>query len=128
MALHPELLMPDAQTPSRKPPLSLKAWLAKAVVFLSVTVLLGWFYGWASPRFFPKDKSAGLGLGIIHGALMPMALPSLLMGQDVDIYQTRNTGRPYKLGYIAGINACGLIFFGAAFWRPPVPAAKSAGA
>ena len=29
-----------------------------------------------------------------------------------------NTGRFYKMGYICGINFCGLIFFGLAFARP----------
>jgi hypothetical protein len=36
----------------------------------------------------------------------------------VDIYTANNSGRPYKLGYIAGINLCGLAFFGSVFWRP----------
>jgi len=54
----------------------------------------------------------------LHGALMPMALPSLVIGQDVDIFAANNSGRPYKIGYIFGINLCGLIFFGAAFWKP----------
>jgi len=49
---------------------------------------------------------------------MPMALPALLMGREVEIYSADNTGRAYKLGYIAGINVCGLVFFGGAFWRP----------
>jgi len=53
-----------------------------------------------------------------HGALMPMALPALLMGRDVEIYAKNNSGRVYKLGYIAGINLCGLVVFGGAFWRP----------
>ena len=55
---------------------------------------------------------------MLHGGLMPMALPSLVMGQNVDIFAANNSGRLYKLGYIAGINICGLIFFGSAFWRP----------
>jgi hypothetical protein len=49
---------------------------------------------------------------------MPVALPSLLLGNDVPIYATTSTGRIYKLGYIAGINLCGLLFFGTAFRRP----------
>jgi hypothetical protein len=49
---------------------------------------------------------------------MPVALPSLLLGRDVPIYAPINTGRTYKLGYIAGINLCGLVFFGAAFRQP----------
>jgi hypothetical protein len=64
-----------------------------------------------------------------HGACMPMALPALLMGRDVSIYSELNTGRGYKLGYIAGINLCGLVFFGGTFWRSkraPQPVSASA--
>jgi hypothetical protein len=53
----------------------------------------------------------------VHGFLMPVALPDLLAGKDVPIFAVNNTGRKYKLGYIAGINLCGLLFFGMAF-RP----------
>ncbi len=93
-------------------------WLTKAAVFLAVAVAFGWFYGWAAPRVFPTDTRAGFALGALHGALMPMALPSLALGRDVEIYAANNSGRVYKLGYIAGIDVCGLIFFGAIFWRP----------
>jgi hypothetical protein len=64
-----------------------------------------------------SDRPAGLAQGMIHGALMPLALPNLIVGDDVQIYAPRNTGRTYKLGYIAGVNACGLLFFGYLFWR-----------
>jgi len=47
-----------------------------------------------------------------------MALPSLVLGQDVDIFAANNSGRRYKIGYICGINLCGLIVFGSAFWKP----------
>lgn len=49
---------------------------------------------------------------------MPMALPSLILGQDVEIFAPENSGRNYKIGFIFGINACGLIFFGPLVWRP----------
>ncbi len=48
---------------------------------------------------------------------MPAALPNLLMGNDVPIYAEKNTGCTYKLGYTAGVNGCGLLFFGFFFWR-----------
>jgi hypothetical protein len=98
--------------------LLLKTCLRKAAVFLIVAVILGWFYAWASPWAFPREQRAGFGYGMLHGALMPMALPSLVMGKDVNIYAANNSGRVYKLGYITGINLCGLAFFGSAFWRP----------
>lgn len=93
-------------------------WLKKIVYFLVASLLLGWFYGWASPRAFPKNTTYGFGYGMLHGALMPLALPSLLMGQDIEIFATENSGRIYKIGYICGINVCGLSFFGPLFWRP----------
>ena len=99
-----------------------------ALRFLAVALLLGWFYGWAEPRFYPKEKRVGFGYGMMHGALMPMALPALVMGRDVSIYQADNSGRTYKLGYIVGINLCGLVFFGSVFWRPTRKAPVSADA
>jgi hypothetical protein len=83
-----------------------------------VSALFGWFYGWSSPRAFPKNKNFGFAYGVLHGALMPLALPSLLLGQDVEIFAADNSGRPYKIGYICGINVCGAAFFGPLFWRP----------
>lgn len=85
---------------------------------LVVGLLLGAVYTWAGPRLYPERPTFGFGWGLAHGACMPMALPALLLGQDVPIYAERHAGRPYKLGYIAGINLCGLVFFGGAFWRP----------
>jgi hypothetical protein len=49
---------------------------------------------------------------------MPTALPALLMGNDLPIYAPNNVGRAYNIGYIFGINACGMLFFGVGFWRP----------
>ncbi|MDD5140184.1 MAG: hypothetical protein PHY43_08010 [Verrucomicrobiales bacterium] len=110
--------MPSTSVPERTLTARQKLWLNKIAYFLIASLLLGWFYGWASPRAFPKDKIKGFGYGMLHGALMPLALPSLLMGQDVEIFATDNSGRLYKIGYICGINVCGLSFFGPLFWRP----------
>jgi cyanate permease len=90
-----------------------------------VTVLFGWFYGWASPWAFPKNHPADFKFGVLHGALMPLSLPTLVMGKDVAIYAADNSGRGYKIGYICGINACGLIFFGAAFRKPKTTSTNS---
>lgn len=95
-----------------------KFWLKKIAAFLIVSALIGWFYGWSFTRAFPKNTTFGFGYGMLHGALMPLALPSLLLGQDVEIFASDNSGRPYKIGYICGINLCGLSFFGPLFWRP----------
>jgi hypothetical protein len=95
-----------------------KSWLTRIATFIIVTALFGGFYGWLSPRAFPKNKTFGFDYGMLHGALMPLALPSLLLGQNVEIFAANNSGRPYKIGYICGINACGLAFFGPLFWHP----------
>ena len=62
-------------------------------------------------------EPAGFSRGVLHGALMPLALPNLVLGNDVTIYAANNTGRAYKLGYTVGVNVCGLAFFGFFFWR-----------
>ncbi|HXI70997.1 MAG TPA: hypothetical protein VNN22_11645 [Verrucomicrobiae bacterium] len=110
--------MPSSSAPAPTLTARQKLWLKKIAWFLTASLLLGWFYGWASPRAFPKNREMGFGYGMLHGALMPLALPSLLMGQDVEIFARDNSGRIYKIGYICGINVCGLSFFGPLFWRP----------
>ncbi len=95
----------------------IKAIARKAISLVVAGIILGWGYEWAAPRFYAADTTAGFWRGTLHGALMPAAAPSLLLGKDVPIFAPRNSGRSYKLGYIAGINLCGLVFFGLAF-RP----------
>ncbi|HLX96566.1 MAG TPA: hypothetical protein VKU37_12550 [Verrucomicrobiae bacterium] len=90
----------------------------KAIALTALTLVLGFAQGWASSRCYKPDHVAGFHMGILHGILMPAALPGLLMGQDLPIYAPNNSGRPYNIGYIFGINTCGTIFFGVAFWRP----------
>ncbi|MCP5521201.1 MAG: hypothetical protein H7A46_06595 [Verrucomicrobiales bacterium] len=108
-----------------EPESSITSWKSRfrrgslAVLRLTVAgVLLGWFYAWAAPFAYPKERTLGFPHGMLHGALMPMALPSLILGQDVDIFADNQNGRPYKIGYICGINLCGLAFFGTAFAKP----------
>lgn len=98
-------------------------WLKKIVLmklrFIAAAIVLGFLYAWASPLVYPKGQTFGFRHGLAHGALMPMALPSLVMGQDVEIFASDNNGRLYKLGYICGINVCGLLFFGFGFGGLP---------
>jgi hypothetical protein len=110
--------MDSIQAPATKRHGLVKRLLRKVVIIAIVTVAFGWLYGWASPWAFPKNKTAGFGLGMLHGALMPLALPSLVLGRNVEIFAADNSGRFYKIGYICGINVCGLAFFGPLFWRP----------
>jgi hypothetical protein len=76
-----------------------------------------WVVQRSSANFDRTTQPAGFTRGMLHGALMPLALPNLLIGQDVTIYVLNNTGRQYKLGYTVGVNGCGALFFGLFFWR-----------
>ena len=105
----------QAQAP--KTPSRLRVWIPRACA-----VAFAWFVIHSITRPSPQldDPSAppsGLLQGLKHGALMPLALPRLLIGQDATIYAASNTGRTYKLGYTAGVNGCGALFFGITFWR-----------
>jgi hypothetical protein len=87
------------------------------IVLTVITLVLGFAQGWASARFYRPDYVAGFHIGLLEGALMPAALPGLLLGKDLPIYAPNNVGRGYKIGYILGLNTCGTFFFGAAFWQ-----------
>ena len=92
--------------------------IAKTIAGVLVfAFIIGWILQRSAEALNRGNERAGFGRGLLHGILMPMALPNLLVGKDVPIYAIRNTGVPYKLGYTAGVNTCGAIFFGAWFWR-----------
>lgn len=110
--------MPESPAPTRFAGLTPREWGKKLIVFFVTMLLLTWFYGWVAAGAYPKSRTLGFGHGVLHGALMPMALPGLVMGKDVEIFATNNSGRPYKIGYICGINLCGLVVFGSLFWKP----------
>jgi hypothetical protein len=105
----------------------LKRLLEKLVRLFIAGLVLGLGYGWVAPWMYKTESTPGFWRGTLHGAMMPVALPSLLLGQNVPIYAEKNSGRTYKLGYIAGINACGLLFFGSAVWRPTKAPPPTAG-
>jgi hypothetical protein len=92
--------------------------VVKIVVLTLLTAVLGFAQGWSATRCYKPDHEAGFHMGLLHGMLMPAALPGLLLGKDAPIYAPNNSGRPYKIGYLFGINTCGTIFFGISFWRP----------
>jgi len=91
--------------------------LKRVFSFLLVAVCVGICFRQASIAMAKSTGPAGFARGMLQGAMMPGALPNLLVGNDVVIYAPNNTGRTYKLGYTCGVNACGLIFFGWFFWR-----------
>ena len=110
--------MDSTPAPSARKPAPVKFLLRKAATIVLVTLVFGWLYGWAAPRAYAGRRPAGFAFGLLHGAMMPLSLPSLVIGRDVPIYAADNTGRLYKIGYICGVNICGIAFIGPVFWRP----------
>jgi hypothetical protein len=90
----------------------------KIIILIVLGTALGFAQAWASSRSYKPDHVAGLGLGVLHGILMPAAFPGLLMGNDFPIYAPNNSGRLYNIGYLFGVNTCGFLFFGVTFHRP----------
>jgi hypothetical protein len=86
---------------------------------IAATVVLGWAFAWAQSGTYSPDRKVGFWIGLVHGAVMPAALPCLLAGKDVPMFAPNNTGRNYKLGYVFGINCSGIVFFGLSFRPPP---------
>jgi hypothetical protein len=90
--------------------------LYRFIRLLVAAVIIGSLFHFIA-REAHRLQPSGFKAGVLHGALMPLALPNLLVGDDVDIYARENTGRLYNLGYTMGVNGCGLLFFGFFFWR-----------
>ena len=110
--------MLDTQAKAAAPPTLARRILVRVLSILIGLVIVGGITGLlAKLSNRPDSGPAGFGRGVLHGALMPGALPNLLVGKDVTIYAPNNTGRTYKLGYTVGVNGCGAIFFGFFFWR-----------
>jgi hypothetical protein len=99
-----------------------KLWLQRQTLFtvlrrLAILLLVTIALSAVMNRPAQPSHTAGFARGVIDGALMPGAMPPLIMGHDVVIYAANNTGRTYKLGYTVGVNGCGALFFGIVFWR-----------
>jgi len=113
--------------------------LPRWLVVLLVMILLGGSVSRANHQVGRNTVPVGFGHGLWHGAVMPCALPMLVLGQDIHIYAFNNSGRGYDVGYTLGVNLCGLLFFSLLFrrlsrWRgtrlpiePGVPQSRSAG-
>jgi hypothetical protein len=106
------------QTATSIPRPSLKEVTVKIIILVLLGLLLGLGQGWAASRLYSPTRVAGFHTGVLEGILMPAALPSLLLGKDLPIYAPNNIGRVYNIGFLLGINFCGMVFFGVAFWRP----------
>jgi len=97
-----------------------RRWLripARVLAIVVAAVTIAWVLNQISRSMVQNAQPAGFRRGLLQGALMPMAMPNLLFGKDVAIYSENNTGVSYKLGYTAGVNGCGAVFFGLFFWR-----------
>jgi len=107
------------ETQSKPAPPNARAWkiLKRILSFLLAAAIVGICLRQISVSLSKSTAPAGFARGMLQGALMPGALPNLIVGNDVVIYAPNNTGRTYKLGYTFGVNACGAIFFGWFFWR-----------
>ena len=108
--------MPNSETAATSRPLWLRI-LLRIVSTLVFAAVLGLVVGFTLHKLDEINSPAGFRRGLIHGALMPMSFPNLIIGDDVTIYSVNNTGVPYKLGYALGVNGCGFIFFGLLFLR-----------
>lgn len=107
----------DTQTNAAPPPNKTRRVLLRILSILIVAVAIGSVLNLLTRSSDKNTGPAGFGQGVLHGVLMPAALPNLLIGKDVSIYAPNNTGRTYKLGYTVGVNGCGALFFGFFFWR-----------
>jgi hypothetical protein len=99
------------------PPSRLKSIFIRIISILCMATLIGIGLRTLAAALERSPEPAGFCRGAVQGALMPCALPNLLVGDDVTIYAARNTGRMYKLGYTCGVNVCGAFFFGMFFLR-----------
>ena len=122
---NPPPVTPHAISPVRK----FGGVLVRIAGFVLMAYLMGAAMDWSARRTRP-DLRAGFWWGFVHGALMPATMPTLLLGKDVAIYAPYNTGVGYKLGYTMGVNGCGALFFGLAFYRPkpkagPTPSSET---
>lgn len=109
--------MLDKQVKAAPPHGPARKILLRILSFLIAAVVIGCVTGFFSRVSNQGSGPAGFARGVLHGALMPCALPNLLVGKNVTIYASNNTGRTYNLGYTVGVNGCGAIFFGFFFWR-----------
>jgi len=89
----------------------------RVALVVAFAAAIGWVLNRIEVSLEQDTRPAGFARGMVQGVLMPMSMPNLLVGKDVAIYSVNNRGVPYKLGYTAGVNSAGAVFFGFFFWR-----------
>src|SRR5437762_14126039 len=92
-------------------------WVTRLASIVLLAFVIGWTLNRVAQQLENSRRPAGFVRGLVQGALMPAAMPNLLVGHDVAIYAMKNNGVFYKLGYTMGVNACGALFFGLFYWR-----------
>jgi hypothetical protein len=102
----------DSSKPRRKHSI-----LIRVASIILLAFIIGWTLNLLAVRLDRGHRPAGFARGLLQGAMMPAAMPNLLIGHDVAIYSANNNGVFYKLGYTMGVNGCGAIFFGLFYWR-----------
>ena len=99
-------------------PRARRSLVGRLATILLLAFVIGWALNQVAQQLDRNMRPAGFVRGLVQGALMPAAMPNLLIGHDVVIYaEKNNTGVFYKLGYTMGVNACGAVFFGMFYWR-----------
>jgi hypothetical protein len=88
----------------------------KCVVMAIFVFLLACLQGWAAKSSYKAENCADFKMGVVHGILMPAAFPALMAGHNLPVYAPNNNGCNYKIGLLLGLNACGTVFFGLAYW------------
>lgn len=109
--------MDASAPPAPQPQKARRPFGSRLLGFLAVAWVVGLILENSTKLIYETEKPAGFGRGLLHGAIMPLAMPNLMVGRDMTIYSPVNTGRTYKLGFTVGVNGCGLLFFGFFFWR-----------
>jgi len=92
----------------------LPARVGQELVVFAATILLLSCYGGLHPTL-PKDRPLGFGHGALHGATDADGAASLVLGKTWK-FSRRTTRAVVQIGYMVGINLCGLLVFGSAFW------------
>ena len=61
------------QPPSHRRSAWVKRWVVKIASLVILGLAFGFGYDWAAPRLYGPERVPGFRLGVVHGALMPVA-------------------------------------------------------